>query len=203
MGRIGHTRVAAAVAGLASGRKRTAVGSSAVTGDVTELAAGVALHGLGLAVAGVVVGATALVAGGGTAGEAGAVGTAEAAAHGGSTHGATETAVGGAVTGLGKELVRGDKVEETMRSYQMAGLSAAVASASSAGAGEAKGRAVSLDVTEALAVVALLGVGGTGLRASVGLVAWRVSNCTCWRGSGMSWSMPMACRRRERWRCER
>lgn len=40
----------------------TTVGSSAVARDVTELAAGVAFHGLSLAVAGEVVGTTALVA---------------------------------------------------------------------------------------------------------------------------------------------
>jgi hypothetical protein len=59
--------LAAAVAGLATlAVKRAAVGRGAVAGDVTELAASVALHALGLAVARVVVGATALVAGGST-----------------------------------------------------------------------------------------------------------------------------------------
>lgn len=53
------------VTDLASGAEGAAVGGSAVTGDVAELAAGVALHGLSLAVASEVVGATALVAGGG------------------------------------------------------------------------------------------------------------------------------------------
>lgn len=53
------------VADLAGGAEGTAVGGSAVTGDVAELAAGVALHGLSLAVASEVVGTTALVAGGG------------------------------------------------------------------------------------------------------------------------------------------
>lgn len=64
----------ALVADLAGGAERAAVGSSAVTRDVAELAAGVALHGLGLAVTGEVVGTTALVAGGcaGVAAEAAA-----------------------------------------------------------------------------------------------------------------------------------
>lgn len=51
------------VADLAGGAEGAAVGGSAVTGDMAELAAGVALHGLSLAVTGEVVGATALVAG--------------------------------------------------------------------------------------------------------------------------------------------
>lgn len=53
----------AAVAGLAGSVERTAVGSSAVTRDVSELTASVAFHGLSLAVASEVVGTTALVAG--------------------------------------------------------------------------------------------------------------------------------------------
>lgn len=56
------TGFAALVAGLAGGVEGTAVGSSAVARDVTELAAGVALHRLCLAVASKVVRSTALVA---------------------------------------------------------------------------------------------------------------------------------------------
>lgn len=69
-------RLAALVTGLASGVKRSAVGRGAVAGNVAELATGVALHGLGLAVTSKVVGATALVAGGRTRPSAG-----EAASH--------------------------------------------------------------------------------------------------------------------------
>lgn len=58
--------LAALVAGLAGGVERAAVGGGAVTRDVTQLAASIALHGLGLAVTGEVVGATALVASGGS-----------------------------------------------------------------------------------------------------------------------------------------
>lgn len=57
----------APVAGLACSVERTTIGGRAVTGDVTKLAASVALHGLSLAVASEVVGATALVTAGGTA----------------------------------------------------------------------------------------------------------------------------------------
>lgn len=55
------------VAGLAGSVERASVRGRAVTGDVTELAASVALHGLSLAVASEVVRATALVAAGRTA----------------------------------------------------------------------------------------------------------------------------------------
>jgi len=54
----------ALVAGLAGSAEGTAIGRGAVAGDVTELAASVALHGLGLAVTSEVVGTTALVASG-------------------------------------------------------------------------------------------------------------------------------------------
>lgn len=57
------TRVAASVASLASGAEGAAVGRGAVTADVAELAAGVTLHGLGLAITRVVVGAFSCVRG--------------------------------------------------------------------------------------------------------------------------------------------
>ncbi|KAL7899814.1 hypothetical protein HDV64DRAFT_218367 [Trichoderma sp. TUCIM 5745] len=56
----------ALVASLAGSVQGAAVGSSAIPGDVAELAASVALHGLSLAVTGEVVGAAALVACSGT-----------------------------------------------------------------------------------------------------------------------------------------
>jgi hypothetical protein len=59
--------LAAPVAGLASSVERATVRGRAVTGDVTELTASVALHGLSLAVASKVVRAAALVAAGSTA----------------------------------------------------------------------------------------------------------------------------------------
>lgn len=56
----------ALVADLASRAQGATVGSSAVTGDVTKLAASIALHGVSLAVTSEVVGTTALVASSGT-----------------------------------------------------------------------------------------------------------------------------------------
>lgn len=148
--------LAALVAGLASRVERAAVGGGAVARDVAELATGVALHGLGLAVAGEVVGAAALVAGrrARAAGEATTAVAASIAATANRT--ATAHADGGRVgAGTG----------------QMAGLAAVVAAPAGASAAQAQSRAVSLDVTEALAVVALLGLRGAGKRAAVGLVA--------------------------------
>jgi hypothetical protein len=57
-------------------------------------------------------------------------------------------------------------------SYQVAGVSTAVAPSSRSSSGKSQGGAVGLNVAEALAVVALLRVGGPGLRANVGLMAW-------------------------------
>lgn len=52
----------ALVTGLSSSVERATVGCGAVSGDVAELATGVALHSLSLAITGKVVGTTALVA---------------------------------------------------------------------------------------------------------------------------------------------
>lgn len=145
--------LAALVAGLAGSVEGTAVGSSAIAGDVTELAAGVALHGLSLAVAGKVVRATALVAGSGasTASKATTSETAEAATANGSTAGDASGRVGASA-------------------HVVTGLAAVVAAAGRTGTADAEGRAVSLDVAETLAVVALLGLGATRKRAFAGLV---------------------------------
>lgn len=58
------TRLVAGVASLAGGAERTSPGRLTFLGDVTELAARVALHSLRLAVAGKVIGPAALVTGG-------------------------------------------------------------------------------------------------------------------------------------------
>jgi ABC-type glutathione transport system ATPase component len=147
----------ALVAGLSSGVKRAAVGSGAVSGDVAELAAGIALHSLSLAITGKVVGTTALVASGrarATSETTSAVTTGEATTAHGSTaaHGTRADGVGASAS-------------------KVTGLATVVASAAGAGAAQTKSRAVSLDVAETLAVVALLGLSGSGKRASVGLVA--------------------------------
>ena len=57
-------------------------------------------------------------------------------------------------------------------SSQMTGLTAVVATAITASAAQTEGRAVSLDVSEPLAMVALLRLRGTGERTLVGLVSW-------------------------------
>lgn len=59
-------RLSTLVADLTSRAERATVGCGTVTGDMTKLTAGIALHSLSLAVTGKVVGATALVASGGS-----------------------------------------------------------------------------------------------------------------------------------------
>ena len=146
--------LAALVAGLASSVEGAAVGCGAVAGDVTELAAGIALHGLCLTITGEVVGATALVAGGRprTAGETPAGVTSVAATGDRPTPTHTDASGGGASTG------------------QVTGLAAIVAAPVSSGSAQAESRAVGLDMTQPLAVIALLSLGGARERALVGLV---------------------------------
>lgn len=146
----------ALITSLASSVERTAVRSSAIPRDVTELAAGIALHGLSLAITSKVVGTTTLVASSRartTSETTTAVTTGEAT----TTHGSTTAHSRTNRVGAGASKVTG--------------LATVVAAAASASAAQAEGRAVSLDVTKTLAVVALLGLGGSGKRASVGLVA--------------------------------
>lgn len=152
----------APVAGLASGVERAAVRSRAVTGDVTELAASVALHGLSLAVASEVVRATALVAAGSAA-----TGEATAAAGKATSEGSTSTtANGGNGSGTGSRaapLLSCQSLWLTgfkhgISTYgKVARLAARVAATVGGTTADAEGRAVSLDVAKTLAVVALLG----------------------------------------------
>lgn len=154
-------RLGALVADLASGAQGTTVGCGAVTRDVTELAAGIALHGLGLAVTRKVVGATALVASGGagvsleTTTEAALEATTASATSGGTCGGSSASSGSGRVGAV---------------AGKVAGLAAVVAAAVGATV-QAQGGAVGLNVTEALAVVALLGLGGAGKRAAARLMA--------------------------------
>jgi hypothetical protein len=121
---------------------------------LTKLAAGVALHSLGLAVTGKVVRSTALVASGrASATSETATETSSIAATRRTASSTTHSRVG-AVAG------------------KMASDTAAVAASAGAGSTQTQSWAVSLDVSETLAVVALLGLGGARMRASVRLVAW-------------------------------
>lgn len=105
----------------------------------TQLAAGIALHGLSLAIPGKVVGTTALVAGGRsrTASETSPEASAVPTPRGSGSTSHTSTGVG-AVAG------------------QVTGQATAVAASAGASSAQTKGRAVSLDVSKTLAVVALL-----------------------------------------------
>jgi hypothetical protein len=130
--------LAAAVAGLASGVERAAVGSSAVARDVAELAASVTLHGLSLAITGEVVGTTALVARSRASTSVSITEASSVAATRRATSSTSHSWVG-AVAG------------------QVASQATAVAASAGASAAQAQGGAVSLDVSKTLAVVALLG----------------------------------------------
>ncbi|KAF9729029.1 hypothetical protein PMIN01_12719 [Paraphaeosphaeria minitans] len=61
----------------------------------------------------------------------------------------------------------------------MTGEATGVASSAGTGAAQAERRAIGLNVAEALAVVALLGLGGARVRASVGLVAGLLASRAC------------------------
>lgn len=157
----------ALVADLTGRAEGTTVGSGAVTRDVAELAAGVALHSLSLAVASEVVGTTALVAGGGAgvAAESTAESTLEtatsttgAAPSSGSGRGSTSSGSSGvgAVALESRDLAIGLKVQVVGTHGKVAGLAAVVAAAVGTTV-QTQGGAVGLDVAETLAVVALLG----------------------------------------------
>jgi hypothetical protein len=154
--------LAALVAGLAGRVERAAVGGGAVARDVSELATGVALHGLRLAVTSKVVGAAALVAGR----------LASAADKASPCLGEAAAAGGGCPVEAGN---RGNRGVRAVAS-QVANRVAVVAPVAGArAAAQTQGRALSLDVAETLAVVALLRLGRAGhgalVRLMVGLLA--------------------------------
>jgi hypothetical protein len=151
------------VASLASSVEWASIRGRAVTRDVTELAASVALHGLSLAIASEVVRATALVAAGSaTTGEATAA-TGKATSEGRASSTATDRSHGSGTGSRAAPLfivsvyvVRECKDEE-LTYGKVARLAARVAATVGSTTADAEGRAVSLNVTKTLAVVALLG----------------------------------------------
>ena len=168
-------RDAAVVADLASGVQGPAVGGGAVVGDMTKLAAGIALHGLRLAVTGVVVGATALEAGcvARAAGESTPARTTNktTSRHRGATAHSRHGGGVGACTLLNQlvgHMSRGKNAEnaQEIQSYhQVANLTAVVATSAGSVNHQAESGTIGLDMTETLAVVALLVLGAARLRA--------------------------------------
>lgn len=144
----------ALVAGLASSAEWSTVWRSAVAGDVTELATGEALQSLSLAVSGEVVALTALVAGGW------AWSTLKSSAWSKSSLESTAWSEGSTASSWWGSAVAGKM-----------SLKAARVAASS-GSGKTECWAIGLNVSNAGARVALLGLGGTWQWASVGLVSW-------------------------------
>ena len=145
------------VADLTRGAERAAIRSGAVSRDVAELAACVALHGLSLAVTGKVVGATTLVAGSSAGVTAKAAAEAlEATAGGG---GAASTGSSRVAAVALQILVNNGSFQDIYRpnsTYsKVTGLAAVVAAAIGTTV-QAESGAVSLDMAKTLAVVALL-----------------------------------------------
>lgn len=145
------------VAGLARSVQGAAVGGSAVARNMAQLAASIALHGLSLAISREVVGATTLVASS-RASTSGETATSTEAATEAST--SNRRATGNTNTGgIGA------------CASQVARLTAVVAPSAGTGATQTQGRAVSLNMAESLAMIALLGLGCAGEWALVRLVA--------------------------------
>lgn len=152
--------LATSIARLSGGVKRASVRSSTVTRDVSEFTASVALHGLGLAIASEVIRPAALVAGG--AGGA----SIEATTRSEATTSITATGNWSSPSKIGSGRVGAVASE-------MSGKTACIAGAAGwVRAVQAEGRAVSLDVAQTLAVVALLRFGGARQRALARLVVW-------------------------------
>lgn len=127
------------VAGLTRSVQRAAIGGGTISRDVAELAAGIALHGLCLAIAGKVVRATALVAGSrsGATGESstGRETSVATTGDGGSTSTHTDTDTDTDTSGV------------RARSGQVARLAAVIAAPVSSGAAQTESRAIGLDMS--------------------------------------------------------
>lgn len=149
--------LATLIAGLTSSVERATVGRGAVAGNVAKLSAGVALHGLCLAVPSKVVGSTALVAGGRT---------------GASSKTSTPKAAAISSTADWRTPGNADRGWVGACASQVTGLTAVVATAAGTGTSEAQSRTVGLNVAKSLAVIALLGLSRTREGALVGFVAW-------------------------------
>lgn len=168
------TGLATAVAGLASSVKRAAVGSGAVSRDVAELTAGIALHSLSLAITGEVVRATALVAGSRTGTASESTTSTKATSKTATAHRSTTAhrADGVGASALSKcQFILPTLSLVRCTHSKMTGLPAVVAAAAGSVAAQAQSRAIGLNVAKTLAVVALLGLSGSRERAAIGLVA--------------------------------
>lgn len=127
------------VAGLTRSVQRAAIGGGTISRDVAELAAGIAFHGLCLAIAGKVVRATALVAGSrsGATGESstGRETSVATTGDGGSTSTHTDTDTDTDTSGV------------RARSGQVARLAAVIAAPVSSGAAQTESRAIGLNMS--------------------------------------------------------
>lgn len=179
---------------LASSVKRTTVRGRAVLGDVTELSTGVALGSLGLAVPGEVVGSSTAVAL--IAVRCAICSEFSSTYHGRSTTRTTNepsTTSSETSTGASESSSASTKASTTRHgdhrgllntrsraiTSQVAWKATRVAAVASGASTDAESWAVSLDVTNTLAVVALLGLGGARhgalARLVTGLLALNLS----------------------------
>ena len=149
------TSLATAVAGLASSVEGAAIGSGTVARDVSQLAAGIALHGLRLAVTSIVVRSSALVASRWTS--TSSKSTTESSIP--ATRNASSTAR--ARVGVGA------------RAGKMARLSAVVAASTDTSTAQTEGRTIGLNVAQALAVITLFRLGRARMGAGVRFMALR------------------------------
>ena len=170
--------LATMVTALACGIQGSTAGSGAIARDVAELSASIALHRLRLAVSGEVVRASALVASSArSTGETATGITTIASTRNWSAAAQTVRSVGAGTL----DTVRRNHVTEAREPVaydEMAELAAVVATPGGrASAAQAKRWAVGLNVTQTLAVVALLCVGSAREGAIAGFVVCSSQPC--------------------------
>jgi len=164
-------RLSALVASLACSVERATIGSRAVARDVTQLPTGVAFHSLRLAISRIVIWPPTLVA------RCGSVSRhVEAATSLKASSSPKPSAVATSSWGSHHRLCCGIGVWTV--SSKVSRLSAGVAIATSSLSADPQGWTVRLNVTKALAVIALLSIGCPGRRALVGLMAWLLAIVT-------------------------
>lgn len=145
------------VAALPSGVQRPSIRCGTVTRNVTQFAARIALHSIGLTVSGIMIWSSAFVASGRTVG---------CNVESTTSRVSTTTNKSSTSTSHGRGRVRG-----WAAASKVTHLATRVASATLSTTAQAQGWTVSLDVAKALAMVALLGFSGTRHRALIRLMS--------------------------------
>lgn len=178
------TGLATVITSLAGNAQRTSARGRALLGNMTKLAAGIALHGLRLTIPSEVVGPTALVASG-RSWAAGVPTTAVTAKAATADRSATATKRRDptrirAVALCGSLATRSLQQGMITRTYGQMTLLVAVVATAGPRAAQAERRAVRLHMAQALTMIALLRLRSPRQRALVGLVTWLFA-CACHR----------------------